>query len=52
MPQTGTTNGHAHMYERHDLRTQLFNEHDHSIPPEGSGNETGPGGHDDHKHEL
>ena len=50
MPQTGTTNGHAHLYEIGDSRTQVFDDHDHSIPDEG--NRTGPGGHEDHDHSL
>ncbi len=50
MPQTGTTNGHAHMYDLNAKRTKPFDGHDHEIPT--SGNRTGPGGEDDHRHVL
>lgn len=40
MPQTGTSDGHAHIFERDAKRTRVFGDHYHRIP--SSGTRTGP----------
>ncbi len=34
--QTGPTNGHAHLYNEGDAFTDVFDDHDHSIPRTGA----------------
>ena len=57
MPQTGTTLGHAHLYDTNADRTEAFEDQYHDIP--AAGKRTGPSRNirtgeviDEHDHEL
>ena len=48
--KTSFMEGHDHRYRLGDSRTSMENGHDHGLIPES--NRTGPGGVNDHTHEL